>query len=136
MAKKNKPYTLCHFLDSWKYFQHVLFLDLGCPSSWVGDKFCDDGCNNAANNFDNGDCCGPNVNKQYCTKCECLSGGGGGSSTGKRFLSESFVWNYVFVDANVTMDSPDILGMHQRVKKSDTSDLTRPSIRDFKWDNV
>jgi len=53
-----------------------------CPSSWVKDGFCDDGCNNAANNFDGGDCCGSNVNTQWCTKCQCLQGGSGGGSGG------------------------------------------------------
>eukprot|EP01006_Ploeotia_vitrea_P035381 TRINITY_DN65862_c8_g7_i1.p1 TRINITY_DN65862_c8_g7~~TRINITY_DN65862_c8_g7_i1.p1 ORF type:complete len:670 (+),score=359.77 TRINITY_DN65862_c8_g7_i1:135-2144(+) len=28
-----------------------------CPSRWKGDGWCDAGCNNAANNYDNGDCC-------------------------------------------------------------------------------
>ena len=26
-------------------------------------------------NYDGGDCCGPNVNTQYCTYCECLDTG-------------------------------------------------------------
>ena len=28
--------------------------------------------NNAACNWDGGDCCGGNVNTQFCTACECL----------------------------------------------------------------
>lgn len=30
---------------------------MGCPQSWRGDGWCDPVCNDAANNFDNGDCC-------------------------------------------------------------------------------
>ena len=36
------------------------------------DKFCDDDNNNGACAWDGGDCCGDNVNKQYCTACKCL----------------------------------------------------------------
>ena len=34
---------------------------------WIGDGYCDDGANNLDCNFDGGDCCGPNVNTDYCT---------------------------------------------------------------------
>jgi len=47
------------------------------------DKFCEDENNNAACNFDGGACCGPNVIKTYCTKCQCLQGGSGGGSANK-----------------------------------------------------
>merc|ERR1711981_517275 len=46
-----------------------------CPTSYVGDNYCDDQCNNEENNFDGGDCCGDDVNEQYCSVCECLEGG-------------------------------------------------------------
>ena len=46
------------------------------------DKWCDDENNNAACNFDGGACCGANVIKTYCKKCECLQGGSGGGSGG------------------------------------------------------
>ena len=47
---------------------------LGCESdnpSWVGDGYCDDETNNDGCLFDGGDCCGPDVNTQYCTLCIC-----------------------------------------------------------------
>ena len=33
--------------------------------------------------YDGGDCCGPNVNTQYCSDCSCLdpNGGNGGNTT-------------------------------------------------------
>ena len=34
---------------------------------WIGDGYCDDGANSLDCNFDGGDCCGPNVNTDYCT---------------------------------------------------------------------
>merc|ERR1712214_127915 len=47
----------------------------GCGSpQWQGDNFCDDENNNAECAFDGGDCCGDDVNTQYCSACECLEG--------------------------------------------------------------
>merc|ERR1711981_64396 len=43
-----------------------------CPTSYVGDNYCDDECNNEDNDFDGGDCCGDDVNEQYCSACNCL----------------------------------------------------------------
>merc|ERR1711862_18450 len=40
---------------------------------WKGDGFCDDDNNNCGCDFDGGDCCGSNVNTQYCSVCECLA---------------------------------------------------------------
>ena len=60
----------------------------GCGSpEYKGDNFCDDENNNAGCEWDGGDCCGDNVNTQYCSVCECLDpneqgGGGGGSGCG------------------------------------------------------
>jgi hypothetical protein len=45
----------------------------GCQNSgWVKDGYCDDGNNNLDCNYDGGDCCGSNVNTNYCSKCQCL----------------------------------------------------------------
>jgi hypothetical protein len=43
------------------------------------DGYCDDVNNNEACFFDGGDCCGSNVNTDWCIVCQCLEGGGGGS---------------------------------------------------------
>merc|ERR1712156_1406266 len=45
-----------------------------CPPGWSGDGICDDFCNNEANGFDGGDCCGdgPWYAFWFCTVCECL----------------------------------------------------------------
>ena len=51
----------------------------GCNLDWITDGYCDDINNHLACNYDGGDCCGSNVNTQYCTECQCLEGGGGGS---------------------------------------------------------
>ena len=45
----------------------------GCNTGWIGDGYCDDIDNNVECNFDGGDCCGPNVNTNYCTECLCLN---------------------------------------------------------------
>ena len=39
---------------------------------YKGDGYCDDGNNNCGCEYDGGDCCNPNANMDYCTKCECL----------------------------------------------------------------
>ena len=44
----------------------------GSPQ-WKGDDFCDDDNNNAGCDFDGGDCCGPNVRKNFCSQCLCLA---------------------------------------------------------------
>merc|ERR1712066_1033131 len=51
----------------------------GSPQ-WFGDSYCDDNNNNEACGWDGGDCCGDDVNTQYCTACECLDPNGGGSA--------------------------------------------------------
>ena len=42
-------------------------------TEWLGDGFCDDINNNEVCNFDNGDCCGFKVKKQFCLNCTCIS---------------------------------------------------------------
>ena len=55
----------------------LLRLIRGCfDPSWHADGYCDDDNNKEACFFDGGDCCGPNVNTEYCTECQCLSDGG------------------------------------------------------------
>ena len=56
----------------------------GCYNpGYHGDGACDDENNNEACFFDGGDCCGSNVNINYCTICQCLEleGGGSGGTT-------------------------------------------------------
>ena len=45
-----------------------------CPDDWIGDLICDDECNSAAHNFDNGDCCLPadEIDTSMCEACVCL----------------------------------------------------------------
>merc|ERR1719433_1441998 len=52
----------------------------GSPQ-WFGDNYCDDENNNAECGWDGGDCCGDNVNTQYCSACECLDPNAGGPTT-------------------------------------------------------
>ena len=41
-------------------------------TEWIGDGFCDDINNNEVCDFDNGDCCGAKVKKQFCLNCTCI----------------------------------------------------------------
>ena len=41
-------------------------------AQWIGDGTCDDQNNHLQCNYDGGDCCGPNVNTDYCSQCLCL----------------------------------------------------------------
>ena len=43
----------------------------GSPT-WKADNYCDDQNNNCGCDWDGGDCCGSNVNTNYCSACECL----------------------------------------------------------------
>ena len=38
----------------------------------VGNGFCNDATNIAACNFDGGDCCGHNINTNFCSQCNCF----------------------------------------------------------------
>merc|ERR1719357_1373360 len=38
---------------------------------WIGDNYCDDENNHSECGYDGGDCCGDDVNTQYCVICEC-----------------------------------------------------------------
>jgi len=49
--------------------------DLCTEPTWIGDQQCDDDTNNAECQWDGGDCCGPNVNEDFCEVCECLDPG-------------------------------------------------------------
>jgi len=49
----------------------LIFWLAGCKDEWIGDGNCDDENNNAKCKFDGGDCCGSNVNKQFCSDCTC-----------------------------------------------------------------
>ena len=49
------------------FFGNCTFQVFGIVVAYIGDGFCDDGANNLDCNFDGGDCCGPNVNTDYCT---------------------------------------------------------------------
>ena len=45
----------------------------GCGApEWATDAACDDENNNAGCNWDDGACCGDDVDKTFCTKCECI----------------------------------------------------------------
>ena len=53
----------------------------GDPSR-KANHYCDDVNNNCGCDWDGGDCCGSNVNTQYCSACQCLDpreGGTGGT---------------------------------------------------------
>ena len=50
-------------------FYTFLSNKIGCVSSnpgWIGVGYCDDENNNTGCHFDGGDCCGVNINTQYC----------------------------------------------------------------------
>ena len=47
---------------------------IGCESDIpfsIGDGYCQDENNNEGCHFDGGDCCGFNVNVDYCNECNC-----------------------------------------------------------------
>merc|ERR1712172_4223 len=65
----------------------------GCGSpQWANDLFCDDENNNAACKFDGGACCGPNVKKNFCSKCQCLQNGSGGGGSANKECAKIPSW--------------------------------------------
>ena len=54
--------------------------------NWVAE-----GVASNVNDFNGGDCCGANVNTQYCTTCQCMNGGGGTGGTGGTTTTELVV---------------------------------------------
>ena len=50
---------------------------------YIGDGYCDDGNNKLECNFDQGDCCGHKVNKDYCKECTCYE-----NPTGKKIVED------------------------------------------------
>ena len=42
----------------------------------IMDQYCDDINNNLDCSYDGGDCCGCNINTDYCTECQCLDPNG------------------------------------------------------------
>ena len=44
---------------------------VGYTPSVVGDGFCNDETNNENCNYDGGDCCGYNINTDFCSDCKC-----------------------------------------------------------------
>ena len=64
-----------YFYMKQKYCRNSFFSkQIGCINgivSYIGDGYCDDENNNAGCHFDGGDCCGVNVNTQYCNLCIC-----------------------------------------------------------------
>ena len=60
-SKERKYYVICYETT-------------GCGSNhpnWIGDGYCDDETNNEECSYDGNDCCGPNVNTNWCTECIC-----------------------------------------------------------------
>ena len=57
----------------------------GGAFNWISNGHCNNQNNNAYCSYDGGDCCGDNVNTQYCDfttyMCACLDPGAGGSGT-------------------------------------------------------
>ena len=74
----------------------------GCEyPDWIDDDYCDDDNNNEECEWDGGDCCGSNVNTDYCIDCECLDPDDDGSLTTKLhpntlFRNKRFALNKMF----------------------------------------
>ena len=53
------------FILNFSWFSDCSHLEL------IGDGFCNDKTNNANCNYDGGDCCGYNINTDFCSDCKC-----------------------------------------------------------------
>ena len=76
----------------------------GCSEAgWIEDGYCDDVTNNIQCNYDGGDCCGVDINTQYCSQCQCLEGGNttttpGGPTTTGAFTTSSTLFGGIIID--------------------------------------
>ena len=62
--------------------QDQILFSLEClETNHVADGHCDDIANTEICSYDGGDCCGCNVNTQYCSDCQCLDPNGSGGGT-------------------------------------------------------
>ena len=65
----------CFCYDSCDTIDYPYFIDDGSEFGAIvynfGDGYCDDESNTEGCLFDLGDCCGPNVNVDFCTECIC-----------------------------------------------------------------
>jgi hypothetical protein len=61
-----------HYLVAMSVTDYFCLEGGGCNQGWIADGYCDDINNNLACTYDGGDCCGANVNTQYCSECLCL----------------------------------------------------------------
>ena len=69
---------------------------LGCTiPAWVGDGYCDDVTNNMECNYDGGDCCGSDINTQYCSECQCIANGTTNGTTNSGGMLSYYVQNSV-----------------------------------------
>ena len=50
----------------------IYHTDNGGIAAWIEDDFCDDINNKKECDYDGGDCCGCNVNTDWCTECLCF----------------------------------------------------------------
>ena len=75
MAVDNCTKSKLYLYFYWKIFDQEckkIFFKVGKGKlEWVNDGLCDDMNNNEACNYDGGDCCGVNIAKHFCAKCEC-----------------------------------------------------------------
>ena len=57
------------------YFQKKILYPYLDPcdyyNDWIGDGECDDATNNAECGYDGGDCCGDDVETDFCNECIC-----------------------------------------------------------------
>ena len=84
------------FPKTWYCYYYQLGEIDNCPNSqWTGDGFCDDPNNNLECNYDGGDCCGSNVNTQFCTDCLCLSANQTENSPGSHNVSSFMEPNWL-----------------------------------------
>ena len=93
---------------------NYIFFKQGCEClEWVGDGYCDDGNNNKECSYDGGDCCGSNINKRFCTACQCL----GGEATGI-FCKNYFLTNFQLLHFQAVF----ILILHGKIYLSSDKD--------------
>ena len=68
----------------------------GFKPSFVANGHCNDEANNKECSYDGGDCCGPCINKDYCSECMCLG------ETVENLINNALIGNGICNDATNT----------------------------------
>ena len=101
----------------------------GDPSR-KGNHYCDDENNNCGCDWDGGDCCGNNVNTQYCSACECLDPNAAGLR--KKQNQNGRITKTERKQKKLKLDKHPILGKYLKLNENLDNSIQQAKIAQFR----